>query len=131
MIKLTLGQLLEAKLPGALDRFLACGLTVKAWKANRKTAAAIADELKAFGTKREELLARFEAKQDGDALKFADDEKAKAFAAEWAALMAVELEQLPGERMAVDDIVTGALQQSDFPPLAPFFVEEPEEKPKA
>jgi hypothetical protein len=58
-----------------------------------------------------------------NSLTFQDPEKAKAFADDWAALMAVEIE-IPGEPLRMEDILTGQLRQTDAHVLRPFLVDE-------
>jgi hypothetical protein len=103
---------------------LACGLTLPAWKANRKLAAAIAVELAAFTKRRDEMLERHEGKiVAGTGFEFATDEGGKAFAEEWGPFWNLEI-LLEGEPVRIDDILSNPPTQADMPLLRAFFVEE-------
>lgn len=130
MIKITIEQLVTAIAhepgtgSGALGRLFACGLSISAWKANRKTAAACEGEFQSFQKKRDELIDRYGGQcVNENSLTFQDPEKAKAFADDWAALMAVEIE-IPGEPLRMEDILTGQLRQTDAHVLRPFLVDD-------
>jgi len=130
MIQITYNQLADAAFAGTLTRFFACGLTVPAWKVTRHTPAAAATEMTAFEKKRNEVVAKYEGKPKPGGLgwDFPTPEKAKAFGAEFADLLKVEIE-LPGDKIKVDDILTfdakvGPLTPQDSAKLAPFLVDE-------
>jgi len=125
MITITIEQLVNAANTGSLKRFFECELSLPAWKALRHTAAACDRELAVFEKKRQAMIAQHEGKPaaSGLGLEFATKEQAEAFAADWSAIMACAISDLPGDPIKLDDIVSGKLTAADLARIAPFLAD--------
>jgi hypothetical protein len=107
-----------------IQRLFSCELTLPAWKALRHTAAACEQELAAFNKKRDEIRNKYEGivTPNGQGINFPNEEKARAFAAEWGEVMRCEV-SVVGDPIRVDDVRNGFLAPNDYRCLKPFFAD--------
>jgi hypothetical protein len=120
---MTVEQLVDAYASGALQIFFSIRKTISAGYKNRKLPAAVQKEVDLYNKERLALVEKHKGVlETPDAKEYTFPDPA-AFKKDHSELMAQTVDDLPGDRLKLSDLLDGGLREGDYDLLEPFLGE--------